>query len=201
MRAAWAWIVLIAGCGFKSQAGQIDAAPPEHDAAGPDASTLCPASYDVTLPGPSRYRLIKSAGRAWEQSDACVADMPGATHLVVIDTAQELADVTTFVSTLEVGVSNDAFWIGTVQLNTAANPDEGWLGFDGTPMFNGWGGSEPNDGSDTSESNHEEQFVRMAKAATFFIDDKGGNKNGGLCECDGKPLAATVAAAIDSYRP
>jgi hypothetical protein len=204
MRAAW--IVVIAGCGFESQAGTagtIDAAPTAPDAASPDApaSLQCPASYNVTaLPGPTRYRLIQDGHRAWEQSDACNKDQPGATHLVVIETLMEFNDVSAYIRP-GLGTAGDSVWIGAVQLVTATSPGDAWLGFDGKPLFNGWGGSEPNDNSNNDESNHEEQFVRMTRTQPpFFIDAKGDDNYGALCECDGTSIPASVAATIDGYR-
>lgn len=193
-----ALIILIAGCGFKSPAGAIDATSADLDAAGFDFAQ-CPASYNVALPGPSRYRLIATGHRAWEQSDACKQDLPGATHLAVIEIDKELADIKTFISNPGVGIASDGLYLGGVQLRTATSPSDGWLGFDGVPLINGWGGGEPNDGGG-GEGNHEEQFVEMARTALYFIDVGGNESFGALCECDGKPVAATVAAAVDGYR-
>ncbi len=200
-----AWILLVAGCGFQSPPGM----PGETDgsdgtATAPDASfdyASCPASYNVTaLPGPSRYRLIIDGHRAWEQSDACNQDMPVATHLVVIETTQELAAVVAFVKTPGAGIAGNALWIGGVQPKTARFPSDGWLGFDGQRLINGWGVGEPNDkGND--ENNHEEQFVKMQQDKAYFIDTAGTDNIGALCECDGKSIAPTVASVIDSYRP
>lgn len=201
MRAVW--IFFIAGCGFESQVNAIDAAPAEHDADTPDPSIQCPASYDIAFSGPSRYRLIKAGHPVWEQSDTCNQDMAGATHLVTIETDTEFANIKSFANNLGMGTANDSFWTGGVQLNTAAALSSDWLGFDGMHLFNGWDGSEPNDGNkdgNNNENDHEEQFIRIAKTALYFIDTAGNLNYGALCECDGKPIAATVTAAIDGYR-
>ena len=197
------WIILIAGCGFHSPPGTTT--DPD---AGPDTdnpgSGQCPASYDVTkLPGPSHYRLIVDGHRAWEQSDDCNDDLPGSTRLVVIETRKEFDDISAYIKT-GLGTAMDSVWIGAVQLPTAATVDTDWLGFDGAPLFDGWGGSEPNDNntSNPDEANHEEQFVRMTRTnPPYFIDDSGPKMFGAICECDGKPIAATVPALINGYRP
>ena len=200
-----AWILLMAGCGFQSRAtavdspGAVDAAPAPPDVGVSLAS--CPASYNITtLPGPSRYRLIDNGARACEQSDACNQDAPAATHLVVIETPEELAAVKAFVQKPGVGLAGNALWIGAVQPITAITPSDGWIGFDGKPLINGWSGGEPNDRGGT-ESNHEEQFVKMQPDKPYFIDTAGTDILSVLCECDGKPIDPTAASLVDGYRP
>jgi hypothetical protein len=200
MRAAW--IVLMAGCGFQAQVTTLDGtggtvAPT--DAAAFDFAT-CPVSYDAALPGPSRYRLIKEGHRAWEQSDICAQDMVGATHLIEIDTMKELGDVAALIDTSNIGIAGNAIWIGGVQQMTATSPSDGWLGLDGQPLLNGWGGQEPDDGGG-DESNHEEQFVTVIENRPYFTDARGDTILGAMCECDGKPLSAAAAALITVYRP
>jgi len=199
-----ACLLLVAGCGFQSPAATNGTDGGEGTPAAPDAGfddASCPVSYSVTaIPGPSRYRLIVNGGRAWEQSDACNQDLQGATHLVVIDSPPELTAVKAFVQNPGAGLAGNALWIGGVQPITATTPSDGWIGFDGKPLINGWGGGEPNDrGND--ESNHEEQFVKMQPDKAYFIDTAGTDILSALCECDGKPIAPTAASMVDSYRP
>src|SRR5436309_15221747 len=96
MRAAW--ILFIAGCGFQAHAPTEEEAVPIPDAG--FGAARCPDSYDVTFPPPSssRYRLIAAGHAAWTQSDACAADLAGATHLVVLETQDELDRVTALVA-------------------------------------------------------------------------------------------------------
>src|SRR5215468_9191095 len=127
MRVAWlAWISLM-GCGFEGPPlpGQVFTADAGFDVAG------CPANYNADLPGPSRYRLIPDGHPVWVQNDACVADMTGATHLVVLSSMAELSAVSALVGAPPVGIAGNAVWVGAVQPLTAMRPDEGWLGFDG----------------------------------------------------------------------
>jgi hypothetical protein len=191
-----AWIALVAGCGFQSPA-----ADPSMGGA-PDSSfdyTTCPASYNVALPGPTRYRLIATGRAAWDHSDTCNADLLGATHLVVLETMPELLSVSGFVATNANTIANNAVWVGGVQLRTALTPRDGWLGFDGAALIDAWDPNEPNDTGGT-EADHGEQFVFLENARR--LADRPGNTGiGALCECDGKPVATNAAAAIVANRP
>ena len=190
-------IVFVAGCGFQSPAGETGGMSLDANASGSDST--CPVNYDLNIPGPSRYRLIADGHRAWEQSDACDQDMQGMTHLAVIETPQELEDVRTFLKNPGSGLATGGIWIGAVQRMSATSPRDGWLGFDGADLFNGWGGTEPNDGLDNNENDHSEQFVVMEKGLSFFIDIPGNSTFSALCECDGKPIDSSVATLVASY--
>ena len=197
MRVAWvSWIVLV-GCGFAGPPieGQVLAADAGFDAA------RCPATYNADLPGPSRYRLIPDGHPVWIQNDACVADLPGATHLVVLSSAAELTAISALVSAPPIGTAGNAVWIGAVQSLTATQMDEGWLGFDGNPMLAVWGGIEPNDHGDNSEADHEEQFVKIERPHAYLSDAPGTDNLGALCECDGVRIAENAAALLAALRP
>jgi len=191
-----------------------DDAMVDHDAAGPPSDAfsyaICPPTYNLgsVLPGPTRYRLINTDARAWEHSDACARDLPGATHLAVVETTAELMSIEALVNQPPTQIAGNAVLIGGVQLKTAMETDESWLGFDGRPLIdNAWyddhaNDHEPND-SDGTE-NGQEQFVAIAanKDGLNDADGKDPTKlHGALCECDGHPIAANAAAAVDSYRP
>ncbi len=192
-----AWIALIAGCGFEAHAPTDEQAAPVPDA-GFDVAT-CPASYGVTLPGSgSRYRLIPDGHPAWTQSDACAADLPGATHLAVLDAQGELGSATSLVAATPT-LAGNAIWVGAVQQATATLPTAGWLWLDGTAVTGGWGGAEPNDRN--GQENQEEQFARIEKTKLYLQDSAGSGNNGALCECDGKPIAPAAEAAITANRP
>jgi hypothetical protein len=192
-----AWIVLIAGCGFQAHAPLDEEAAPVPDAGGGAAS--CPASYGVTLPGSgSRYRLIPDGHPAWTQSDACAADLAGATHLAVLKSTAELDGATALVAAPPTPLAGNAIWVGAVQQTTATLPAAGWLWLDGSAVT-GWGGIEPNDRD--SRENQEEQFARIEKGKLYLQDSAGTGNNGALCECDGKPIAPAAAAAITANRP
>jgi hypothetical protein len=78
-------------------------------------------------------------------------------------------------------------------------PLAGWLWLDGSPVTGGWSGIEPND-RDGRES-QEEQFARIENTKLYLQDSGGNTSSGALCECDGKPIAATAAVAISGNRP
>jgi hypothetical protein len=184
------------------------------DAAGPPPDAFdyasCPPSYDLALPGPTRYRLITTGARAWEHSDACNKDSSGATHLAVVETTAEIMSIEVLVNQQPPDtIAGNAVLIGGVQLKTATETDESWLGFDGRPLINTkWynddasNDHEPND-FDNDESNHQEQFIVIAAGKNGLNDGDGASLtklHGALCECDGHPIAANAAAAVDSYR-
>jgi hypothetical protein len=181
----------------------------EQEPATPDASidasidasfdvSLCPASYNLNLqlPGPSRYRLIFIGQTAGIQSDDCNDDLPGATHLVVLETMAEVIAIGNLVDTTT-GIAGDDVWIGGVQLRNSPDPGANWLGFDGAPLIDAWAAGEPDD--DTGEGNNE-QFVKVARTRNYLVDIEGTEPNGAVCECDGKPVAQNAVLAIDSNR-
>jgi hypothetical protein len=185
---------------------EIDAAQVETDAAGPDAAQ-CPPAYDIVLQGPSRYRLITAAAPAWEHSDTCASDLRDATHLVILETAAEVASVQALVEHPPATIESGGIWVGGVQLRTATTPAEGWLGFDGQPLIGGeWydddatNDHEPNDQNEIETDDHLEQFVAIDAGKHGLNDADGTHARGALCECDGKPMAANAVAAVASNR-
>jgi hypothetical protein len=214
-----ALVLLLPAC-FRTRYLQDDAAVGQDDAAvdlddaavdldaasGLDAFSYaqCPASYDVALPGPSRYRLLTVAARGWEHSDTCAQDLSGATHLVILETSAEVASIQALVDHPPATIAANGVWVGGVQLKTATVPDESWLGFDGRPLINdSWydisGDHEPND-SNANEADHLEQFVSIVAGKSGLNDSDGSNARGALCECDGHPVAVSAAAAVAGYR-
>lgn len=189
------WVAVVAGCGFETPA-PLGTKAGVDQGAGFDAAT-CPASYRAALPGPSRYRLITAGAPAWVQSDLCNLDLPGATHLVVLETMPEVVAVSGLVDATG-GIARNAVWIGGVQEIRALTPRDNWLGFDGQPLIDAWHTGEPNDGS---IEDHREQFVQIQLGRRYFTDSAGTDSNGALCECDGKSLPSNVIDAITSNRP
>lgn len=158
----------------------------------------CPASYNASLPGPTRYRVIPDGHRAWEQSDNCNLDLPGATHLVILETDIEAQAVVAFMQT-DRGIADGAVRIGAFQRRVATQTAAEWLGFDGRPLVDAWNPGEPND-LDDDEGDHSEQFVNIQRGYPGMNDSGGAFAAGALCECDGKALSADVIAAIDANR-
>ncbi|HET7501563.1 MAG TPA: hypothetical protein VFK02_11185 [Kofleriaceae bacterium] len=156
----------------------------------------CPASYNINLQGPSRYRLIPTGGALGTQSDLCDQDKVGATHLVVFDSLPEVNAVAALVDSTT--IASDAIWIGAVQLRAAARPDEMWISFDDQPLMDQWFDNEPNDGG--GHEDHGEQFAVIMKNRHYFTDVARIFNAGALCECDGKPVGPTATAAIAASR-
>jgi hypothetical protein len=199
----FAWILLVAGCGFESPltgepggtGGTEEPSPPTD--AGFDYAQ-CPPSYNAALPGPSRYRLIATGHSAWDHGTACSMDLPGATHLVVLETMTEFTNVKGLVDSAATNaIVHNAVWIGTVQPRAVTLPTEGWLALDGAPLITAWDLGEPNDGG--NEGDHNEQFVFYEHNRLGLADVPGNTNSGALCECDGKPIDPAVAALIASY--
>jgi hypothetical protein len=197
-----ACLVLATGCGFQAQAAALDDTSATLDASFNLAT--CPVGYDVVLPGPSRYRLIATAAHADLQITACNNDLPGRTHLVVLDSVPELVAVSMLLDNEAPGaIAGDSIWIGGVQQRTALLPADNWLGFDDLPLIaNQWAvPTEPNDGGGplaTTELDHGEQFVSIKRGKRYFSDTSRATSYGALCECDGKPVGTLAAAAITS---
>ncbi|HEY0477995.1 MAG TPA: hypothetical protein VGD37_10750 [Kofleriaceae bacterium] len=194
-----AWVALIAGCGFVAQPLQDNGAASAPDGAAFDYAS-CPPSYTAPVAGPSRYRLIPDGHPAWTQSDDCADDMPGFTHLAVLDSADELGRVSTMVNNPALVLAGTAIWVGIVQQRTATQPDQGWIRFDGAAMTSDWHMGEPNDAGG-GEADHREQFVKLQRGRTYFTDSSGSDSNGALCECDGRPIAQVALDAIGANRP
>jgi hypothetical protein len=193
-----AWIVFIAGgmgCGFQARPADAEGIAVIAPDAAFDVAT-CPASYNVSLPGPSRYRLITAGGVAAAQSDLCNADQPGATHLVVFDSLTELNAVGALVDSTN--LAGNAIWIGAVQQRAATRPGDLWLGFDDVPLVDQWYDTEPNDGHGNED--HGEQFAVIFRNRHYFTDAANNFAAGALCECDGRPVGPMALAAIAENR-
>jgi len=184
-------VLFVAGCSYAPTTGEPDAA------ALPDAfdATRCPADYTLILLGQtSRYRVIIDERNAWDHSDDCATDLPGATHLVAIDTPAELAQIEVALDDLP----NNRAWVGVVQLRFQAMPTMGWLSITGGPVLDVlWAIGEPNDGTVEDDG---ENFASIDRDRDGLSDTNSGDSLGGMCECDGKPRDPAAVAAIDANR-
>jgi hypothetical protein len=197
MRVAWVMLIAGSGCGFVAHPIQDDG--PNEDGSAAFDYASCPATYHADLPGPSRYRFIPAGQPAWVQIDACAADMPGATHLVVLESQPEIASVAALVAAPPMPITGNAVWIGGVQQRNATVPAGGWLRFDGEALTLGWSSGEPNDRGMTED--RQEQFVKLENHRTYLVDAQGSDNYSALCECDGKPTAQAASDAIQDNRP
>lgn len=194
----WA-LGLLAACGFEaSPTGSIDAQATidaASDARAFDPAADCPASYILALPGQaSRYRLILAGDDFGDQSTACAAHKPGATHLAALDTIGEIAAVQAVVDVAP-GLAQSCAWIGGVQLRGQTGVTTGWLKITGGPLTPIWDTGEPNDGGDYFENNSE-NFAFLGRGRRSQIDVPAFPSFGAMCECDGKPIDPAASAAI-----
>lgn len=176
--------------------------PPEPDTPPPpDAFSVasCPSGY-MALPGAtSRYRVIVNPGKAWIHSDACTADLEGATHLVAIDDVPELRLVESAVTSTG-NIAQNKAWVGAVQPRMQGGVDVGWISATGEPIAPGtlWDNNEPNDGGQIEDNG--ENFAAIERNRMGLVDFNTNDDYGAMCECDGKPLAPAALAAINENR-
>ena len=198
MRFCWAFV--LAGCGFHTSGASSSEVDAQVDATAIFDPATCPASYDVALPGPSKYRLITAAAKLDAQNAACNADLPGATHLVVPSSTTELTAISDYLDRLTAGtLHDDSLWIGAVQVAGATQRSAGWIDFSDRDLIHGWATGEPNDGGAVEDAT--EQFASMKRNKHYLTDSPASSTFGALCECDGVPIGPRAMAAITAQLP
>jgi hypothetical protein len=180
-------------------AGTCIGEAPIPDDSGIDAApfdiSLCPKSYNREL-GPdvaSKYRLITSRANVWAQAAACKADLPGATHLVVIGNTAEMdalrADLPLFPPLTA--------FVGVVQDPAAQGAAGGWIHFDGRAVSGLWTGPEPDNQQMPEASFHANVAILSTGLGTGLEDTQGTQTQGAFCECDGNPVHPMAQAFLD----
>jgi len=164
------------------------------DAASDGTPVICPATYDVVLDGStSRYRIITSPAVFRTHHATCNQDLPGATHLVALETAGE-------VNALGARLATDTatYYVGAVQAPNQAATDVAWSVFTGGPLPSGlWSSGQPDDSPNPGENNEDNL---AAIDSTHLLLDAGGTLfYGAVCECDGKAIDPAVASLIPSF--
>jgi hypothetical protein len=191
-------LLLVVACNYDPTpaAGPVADAPPMPDAF--DVVSQCPTSY-VQLPGEkSRYRIIEAGGRFGSHSDDCTDDLLGATHLAVVDTLAELDQLEMAIDAVS-NLDEEKAWLGGVQPRDQNTAIDGWLWATGAPVLPTlWDGGEPNDEGDGEDD--EENYAGIERQRDGLVDFPSDETFGAVCECDGKPLDAAAAAAIDANR-
>jgi hypothetical protein len=170
-----------------------------HDDAALDAFTIesCPAEYNLSFTAGSRYRLLLAPYSVWLQSDDCIDDLFGRTHLAVVDTPAEMVALHAAVD-----ARTPMLWfVGAVQAPTATELGQGWLWFnDNALAATDWNpnGVEPNDGDFTED--RWEQFGALQKGELGLVDYRGALATEALCECDGLAIGPQAKMAVDLNR-
>ena len=167
---------------------EVDASVNGHSDGGP-TDGICPSSYSLKLAGFStsyRYEPLASDWRGAELR--CEAELPGRTHLIVIQGEDERVALTL---ALDTAGFEGHVWIGLSdrrvegQFKWVTDEDVGGAP---PPMMPPWGSGEPND------TGGDQDCVRMVglsspSEATMFTDEACSEVFGFLCECDDFPPA------------
>jgi hypothetical protein len=205
VRSFASWLAALAACGFTPPGVATSDAPGADADGGPDGVPAfdpaidCPATYTTQLASTaatSRYRVIGDLRSFWVHNAACNADRAGATHAVVLNQMQELLELKAHLDGVAV---LDRYYLGGVQDPQATAANEGWIWFDGTPLLlTAWhtAEGEPNDNDAMGREGHRQQLVILDRRLTYLHDATGTSLYGIVCECDGKPVAATAQAFV-----
>jgi hypothetical protein len=170
-------IALLAGCSFSGAAGTPEDLPP--DAGEIDAGVVAPdvcAAFKAI--GTGRY-LLSEAAMTWDQANTFCRGMPS-TQLVSFETLEEIPAV---VGGMPVTVE---VWTGVIQKKPAGGIALNWinsLASTPVPTKFPWDVGEPNDGGGWFPEENGEEDVAELRANGRFNDERRGNLNRALCEC------------------
>jgi len=179
-------VALLEGCSFELAPGDPrngDTAPDggaAADGSPADGSTDSASDSVLVLPCPSSYaggyRLVTTPMTWLASEESCEADLPGQTHLVVIETEAERVAV----AELAQALAGDA-WVGIVRDPGGQAPWPWHYVTGGDATFAPFEGSEPNNMSG-------DQFTVVIRKSSRFLYDYGvGNLVPAICECDNRP--------------
>lgn len=174
---------LLAACRFNFDPAASDAGP----------TTSCPETYTVTLPSTgSRYRVTASVGLPADHQAQCAQDLPGATHLVVLDTFTEMNELDAVLQASP-APPRDRYYVGAIQRAAQSTLDAGWLLYTGEPVPPElWSTGEPDDLDDVEDGLESDAVMALGR----LVDVSGTSEYGAVCECDGRMLAPEVSALL-----
>ncbi|HEY5921895.1 MAG TPA: hypothetical protein VIV11_09510 [Kofleriaceae bacterium] len=183
------------------EATPVDAAIDVPIDAPPFNVASCPTGfggYNVTIASStSRYRLIVAQRSWWVHAADCDADLPGATHLVIPDSGQEIIELSQYID--PIANTGSFFFVGAVQSSAAAVPTMGWIRIDDGPVpAEVWAQAEPDDDDGIENSMTQLGFFDKSASVRRMSDGSGLVTRGAVCECDGKTYGTTARAYIDA---
>ncbi len=180
--------VMFAGCGFSlTLSGDNLPVDASDDAvSGMDAeidASNCPVFYHPI--GTGRY-VVLTPTTFRNHMAACASH---GTHLAIIDSQQEIDDLVIYGKAVMGTEANARFYVGLVQAPMQEDPDDGWIDFADRDvdedLWSSSGNSEPNDGTDDNESNHQEQVGALRLDLNALVDLPSTENVRAYCECDG----------------
>ena len=160
---------------------------------------MCPASYTITIDSStstSRYYMRTATTSFWMHHSGCKGDLPGATHLMLPDSAAEINEIVA--ATLDMATGSNEVFVGAAQnIATATSPTTGWTRVDGNSVDPSlWLPQEPNDG-DGNEVNHAENIASINRTYSMMNDTVGATATSpAICECDGKSVPPSVESIL-----
>lgn len=186
MRCGLALIGLLAACDKLFDLEHVetrDATSGDADSA--DTPNTCPPTYDQVIATlPSRYRL-RTVGMQFAMADNSCADVAGKTHLLVIETLDELTAIRAHI------LANPAsYWVGLLQRAGESSPSSGWFWVTtmAPPDPAVWLNGEPSDqdGIEDNAQNHGGiEALRLSVSDPGLLNDRVfGTLFGAFCECD-----------------
>lgn len=222
MRPGWIIAVgFLAGCGFQisvpggtaagSDANIVDSDPGTADASdgnGPTDAVLpidapidamvvsCPANYVSVGNQTSKYLLRTNDVDFTTHYAACMSD---GTHLAVVDTAPEAAQLKQLIDSTN-NLPTSAFgpfvFVGSVQKQNQSTPSVGWLSATGPFNASFWdNGGDPNDAPGGEDG--DEQVAAIWRNHNLLVDLSTDQTFAGLCECDGLASTTEYTTAVD----
>jgi hypothetical protein len=128
VRGALAVVAMLAGCGFSISIGdntpgdaRLDASPiVDTSIDGPKVE--CPPAFHSL--GDSQYIFQTQPGGFRSHHTVCLSQKPGFTHLAIIDSPQEIADLVQAGRLLIGPNPNSRFYVGAIQSPTAPETNE-----------------------------------------------------------------------------
>ena len=191
-------LCLLAACriGFDPLASDANVDDASLDDANLDDAlrVTCPPSYTVTLPSTaSRYLVTTTTLLLTDHHTLCAQHLPGATHLVALDSLTELMELDAVLQ-LSPPPPLGRYYVGAIQRESQPAVDASWLTYTGEPVLPElWRSGEPNDLDDVEDGAESNAVVDDNGR---LVDVSGTQAYGAVCECDGRAIATEVSSLL-----